>query len=227
MSGIRESSDKVSKIIKTIDEIAFQTNLLALNAAVEAARAGEAGQGFAVVADEVRNLAQRSALAARDTSGLIEESLTNAKEGDRKLELVATLVGAITESVVGVKSLIDQVSSASRQQSQGIEEVKKAIVQMESVTQNTAATAEESAAASEELYAQAEITMQLVTSLETSSAVRTARGRRARRRSRCSRRPRCRRCSRRPPAAMSSTWPPAAAASCRRPRRRMPKSASR
>ena len=166
MSGIQQSSDKVSKIIKTIDEIAFQTNLLALNAAVEAARAGEAGKGFAVVADEVRNLAQRSAQAARDTSRLIEESLVKAKEGGLKLEHVACSVNAITESVVKVKFLIAQVTSASREQSQGIEEVRRAVAQMESVTQNTAATAEQSAAASEELHAQAETSIDLVAQLE-------------------------------------------------------------
>src|SRR6185295_9440296 len=99
MAAIKESSNKVAKIIKTIDEIAFQTNILALNAAVEAARAGEAGMGFAVVADEVRNLAQRSAQAAKDTAGLIEESIARSQEGATNVQQVATAIEAITGSV--------------------------------------------------------------------------------------------------------------------------------
>jgi methyl-accepting chemotaxis protein/methyl-accepting chemotaxis protein-1 (serine sensor receptor) len=166
MAAIKESSNKVAKIIKTIDEIAFQTNILALNAAVEAARAGEAGMGFAVVADEVRNLAQRSAQAAKDTAGLIEESIARSQEGAGKVQDVATAIGAITESVTKVKGIVDEVREASQQQTQGIDQVAQAIAQMEKVTQTTAATAEESAAASEELNAQAETSMSVVSQLE-------------------------------------------------------------
>jgi len=156
MYEINASSDKISKIIKVIDEIAFQTNILALNAAVEAARAGEAGMGFAVVADEVRNLAQRSAQAAKDTAALIEESISKSTEGGGKLGQVAQVIRAITESAGRVKTLVDEVSLGSQEQARGIDQISKAISQMDQVTQATAASAEESASASEELSAQAE-----------------------------------------------------------------------
>jgi methyl-accepting chemotaxis protein/methyl-accepting chemotaxis protein-1 (serine sensor receptor) len=165
MQQITGSSDKISKIIKVIDEIAFQTNILALNAAVEAARAGEAGMGFAVVADEVRNLAQRSAQAAKDTSALIEESIAKSNEGSGRLQRVADVIRAITDSTVKVKTLVDEVNLGSQEQARGIEQISKAIAQMDQVTQGTAASAEEGASASEELSAQAEAMQHAVTKL--------------------------------------------------------------
>ena len=166
MTAIRESSNKVAKIIKAIDEIAFQTNILALNAAVEAARAGEAGMGFAVVAGEVRSLAQRCAQAAKDTAILLEESIARSQQGTGRVEQVAHSISSITDNVQRVKGMVEEVRQASGQQAQGIDQVTQALAQMESVTQTTAATAEESAAASEELNAQAETSMAVVRRLE-------------------------------------------------------------
>jgi len=156
MGDINSQSGKIAKIIKVIDEIAFQTNILALNAAVEAARAGEAGMGFAVVADEVRNLAQRSAQAARDTAELIEESIAKSRDGKVKVDQVAAAIRAITEEFGKVKILVDEVNHGSEEQTRGIEQVAKAVLQMQQVTQTTAAGAEEGAAAAEELNAQSE-----------------------------------------------------------------------
>jgi methyl-accepting chemotaxis protein len=166
MREINASSDKISKIIKVIDEIAFQTNILALNAAVEAARAGEAGMGFAVVADEVRNLAQRSAQAARDTAALIEESIAKSNDGKGKVDDVATTIQRIIQEAVELKDLIDQVSGGSQEQTRGIEQVAQALLQMQNVTQTTAASAEEGAAAAEELAAQSETMLGVAARLE-------------------------------------------------------------
>ncbi len=165
MSAIKESSERVGKINKTIDEIAFQTNILALNAAVEAARAGSAGMGFAVVAGEVRNLAQRSAVAAKDTAVLIEHAVASSGEGAEQLEHVAEAIRAITEGAVKVKNLVDEVNEASRQQAQGIDQVAQAITQINTVTQTNAASAEESAAASQLLTAQSQEMRRLMSSL--------------------------------------------------------------
>jgi methyl-accepting chemotaxis protein len=156
ITEITKTSEETSKIIKTIDEIAFQTNLLALNAAVEAARAGEAGAGFAVVADEVRNLALRAAEAAKNTSSLIENTIKAVRNGN---ELTRMTQEAFQENIAissKISQLIDEIATASQEQSHGISQVNIAVSEMDKVTQQSAANAEESASASEELNAQAE-----------------------------------------------------------------------
>jgi methyl-accepting chemotaxis protein len=151
MKEIDLSSNKIARIIKVIDEIAFQTNILALNAAVEAARAGEAGLGFAVVADEVRNLAQRCAQAARDTALLIEDSIATSKDGNARLDQMAGAVRSMTENSLRVKALVDEVNLGSQEQARGMDQISRAVLQMEKVTQRTAAGAEQSAAAGAQL----------------------------------------------------------------------------
>ncbi|HOI75193.1 MAG TPA: methyl-accepting chemotaxis protein [Syntrophales bacterium] len=174
MREITAASEETSKIIKTIDEIAFQTNLLALNAAVEAARAGEAGAGFAVVAEEVRNLAMRAAEAAKNTSGLIEGTVKKIREGS---DLVGKTSEAFSEVAVNsakVGELVGEIAAASSEQAQGIDQINKAVAEMDKVTQQTAANAEESASASEEMNAQAEqmkqVSMELLTVIGGSSS---------------------------------------------------------
>lgn len=156
MEEISTASDETQKVVKTIDEIAFQTNLLALNAAVEAARAGEAGAGFAVVAEEVRNLALRSAEAAKSTAGLIEGTIKKVEEGSGLVNKTNDGFGTVAEKAAKVGELVGEISAASKEQAQGINQVNVAVTEMDKVTQQNAANAEESASASEELSAQAE-----------------------------------------------------------------------
>jgi methyl-accepting chemotaxis protein len=165
MKEIDGASNKIARIIKVIDEIAFQTNILALNAAVEAARAGEAGLGFAVVADEVRNLAQRCAQAAKDTAGLIEESIATTRDGNGRLDQMAGAVVAMTENSGRVKLLVDEVNAGSQEQARGMEQISRAVLEMEQVTQRAAAAAEQSASAGSELDSYAVTLRSLVTEM--------------------------------------------------------------
>ena len=163
MADISKASEETSKIIKTIDEIAFQTNLLALNAAVEAARAGEAGAGFAVVADEVRNLAMRAAEASKSTEALIAGTVKKVNEGSGLVTQTSDAFARLNESSVKVGEIVSEIAAASDEQAQGIEQINKAVSEMDKVVQEVAANAEESASASEEMSAQ---------SLEMKSMVR-------------------------------------------------------
>lgn len=156
MHEISASSQKIGDIIGVIDSIAFQTNILALNAAVEAARAGEQGRGFAVVAGEVRNLASRSAQAAKEIKGLIEESVTRVQQGSQLVDMAARTMTEIVSSVTRVNDIMGDIASASDEQRRGIEQVAQAVSQMDSVTQQNAGLVEEAAAATGQLADQAD-----------------------------------------------------------------------
>ncbi len=162
MGSISESAKKIVEIISVIDGIAFQTNILALNAAVEAARAGEQGRGFAVVASEVRNLAQRSAAAAKEIKGLIGDSVEKVAAGSKLVTEAGSTMDEIVDSVKRVTDIMSEIMAASQEQSSGIEQVNRAISQMDQVTQQNAALVEEAAAASDAMQAQATKLAQVV-----------------------------------------------------------------
>jgi methyl-accepting chemotaxis protein len=165
MDAIKAAGDEITKIIKTIDEIAFQTNILALNAAVEAARAGEAGAGFAVVAEEVRGLAHRSAEAARETAAMIENSNQRSEHGIKLSERVASTFNEITQRARTLDTMIQEIADATKQQRQGIETISAEITRIDRITQANSACAQETASASAELQTQADLLREAVNEL--------------------------------------------------------------
>ncbi|MCD9087184.1 methyl-accepting chemotaxis protein [Stenotrophomonas sp. SY1] len=174
MNGIEAASKKIAEIISVIDGIAFQTNILALNAAVEAARAGEQGRGFAVVASEVRTLAQRSAGAAKEIKGLIEDSVDKVGEGSVLVHQAGTTMGEIVASVQRVTDIMAEISAASQEQSAGIEQVNQTVMQMDETTQQNAALVEEATAAARAMEDQAQLLNEAVAAFRVASAPRPA-----------------------------------------------------
>ncbi|MCC7421277.1 MAG: MCP four helix bundle domain-containing protein [Planctomycetaceae bacterium] len=174
MTEINRSSKKIAEIITAIDEIAFQTNLLALNAAVEAARAGEQGRGFAVVAGEVRNLAQRSAAAAKEIKELIQDSVRKVETGSELVNKSGQTLQEIVTSVKRVTDIVSEIAAASREQSSGIDQVSRAVAQMDQVTQANASQTEELSGTAESLSGQASLLQEVVSRFKLSDDARPA-----------------------------------------------------
>jgi methyl-accepting chemotaxis protein len=169
MEEINASSSRIAEIIGTIDSIAFQTNLLALNAAVEAARAGEQGRGFAVVATEVRNLAQRCAAAAREIKSLIGDSVEKVQQGTDLVHASGDTIAGTEKSIGDLTGLVENVAESSRDQATGVDQINRAITQMDSSTQQNAALVEELAAASASMEGQAQSLLKIVGYFKTGS----------------------------------------------------------
>jgi methyl-accepting chemotaxis protein len=169
MEDINASSARIHEIIGVVDEIAFQTNLLALNAAVEAARAGEMGRGFAVVASEVRNLAKRSSDAAKEIKGLIKDSVGKAQDGTKIAARAGETIREVVANVQRVTDLISDIATATGEQSQGLNEVNRAVSEMDETTQQNAALVEEAASAAEAMNQQAQTLADMVSRFRTGS----------------------------------------------------------
>jgi methyl-accepting chemotaxis protein len=173
MARIVASSDEINKVVKVIDDIAFQINLLALNANVEAARAGKYGKGFAVVADEVRNLANRSAEAVKETSSMVEQTISGIRDGNRVVKETAVHFQDIVTGIEKVTAFIEEIDNASREQAEGIEQITEAVEQIEKVTESNTAGAEETAAATESLAKQAKQLREMLSRFRLESGGKT------------------------------------------------------